>query len=143
MVILAVDYGDARTGLAVCDKGEVLASPVGVIAEWSQERCLEKVAIEAERLGAQQLVVGLPLNMDGSFGPRAEKCREFAETLGQRCSLPVELWDERCTTIAAHQVLNVTDTRGKKRKAVVDAVAAVMILEGYLAYRKNKKSEEE
>lgn len=139
MIILAVDYGDARTGLAVCDKGEMLASPVGVIAEWSQERCLEKIAAEATRLGARQLVVGLPRNMDGSYGPRAEKCRGFAEMLGQRCCLPVELWDERCTTIAAHRALNVTDTRGKKRKSVVDTVAAVMILEGYLAYRKNRQ----
>ena len=139
MVILAVDYGDARTGLAVCDKGEVLASPAGVIAEWSAERCAEKIALQAKQLGAQQLVVGLPLNMDGSFGPRAEKCRDFARMLGEVCQLPVELWDERCTTVAAHQALNVTDTRGKKRKAVVDAVAAVMILEGYLAFRKNQK----
>lgn len=142
MVILAVDYGDARTGLAVCDAGERLASPVGVVGERVLERCIEKVAAEATRLGAQQLVVGLPLNMDGSFGPRAQKCRDFAQELGCRCSLPVELWDERCTTLAAHQALNFTDTRGKKRKAVVDAVAAVMILEGYLAYRKNQASNE-
>ena len=138
MVILAVDYGDARTGLAVCDKGELLASPAGVIAERNAQRCLDKIAAEAQRLGAALLVVGLPLNMDGSFGPRAEKCRDFAARLGERCGLPVELWDERCTTVAAHQALNVTDTRGKKRKAVVDAVAAVLILEGYLAYRKNQ-----
>ena len=138
MIILAVDYGDARTGLAVCDAGERLASPAGVIGERVVERCIEKVAAQAAQLEVQQLVVGLPLNMDGSFGPRAQKCRDFAQELGRRCSLPVELWDERCTTLAAHQALNFTDTRGKKRKAVVDAVAAVMILEGYLAYRKNR-----
>ena len=138
MIILAVDYGNARTGLAVCDRGERLASPAGVSGEKGQARCIEKVVAEADRLGAERLVVGLPLNMDGSFGPRAQKCKDFAKQLGERCRLPVDLWDERCTTLAAHRALNVTDTRGKKRKAVVDAVAAVMILEGYLAFRKNQ-----
>lgn len=138
MIILAVDYGDARTGLAVCDAGERLASPAGVIAERKSEKLMDAIAETAEKSKAGLLVVGLPLNMDGSFGPRAQKCRDFASRLSKKCSLPVELWDERCTTMAAHNALNATDTRGKKRKEVVDAVAAVMILEGFLAYRRNR-----
>lgn len=137
MVILAVDYGDARTGLAVCDKSELLASPVAVIAERSRERLVEKILAQAKTLGAQQLVVGNPLNMNGTAGPRSALARELADLLRAGSGLPVALWDERSTTVSAIGILNETDVRGKKRKAVIDAVAAVLILEGYLAYRKN------
>lgn len=139
MKILAVDLGKARTGLAVCDEGEVLASPVRVVAERDWDRLAETVAGEAESLAAGRIVIGLPRNMDGSEGESARNARAFAEHLKTLCALPVVLWDERGTTITAHGYLNETDTRGKKRKAVVDAVAATVILQDYLSYRRNMK----
>lgn len=140
MIFLAVDLGKARTGLAVCDENEVLASPAGVVAEWDPERLMERIAEEAKHRGAKELVVGLPRNMDGSEGESAQNARAFAERLGKRTGLPVHLQDERGTTITAHNYLNDTDTRGKKRKAVVDAVAATVILQAYLDYRRNHRA---
>lgn len=137
MKILAVDLGKARTGLAICDQGEVLATPAGVISEWNREKLLRDVAEESEKLGAEQIVVGLPKNMDGSEGDSAQGARAFAELLRALVSVPVALQDERGTTITAHNYLNDTDTRGKKRKAVIDAVAATVILQDYLAWRRN------
>ena len=138
MKILAVDLGDARTGLACCDKTELLASPVGVVHEKDPAALLEKVADAAAQQGAGLVVVGYPKNMNNTVGERAEKCSLFAQRLGELTDLPVELWDERSTTVSAHQFLNATNTRGKKRKAVVDAVAATIILENYMAYRRLK-----
>lgn len=137
MIVLAVDLGAARTGLAVCDQNEVLASPAGVIAERDRARLAEKVAAEAEARGAGCVVVGLPRNMDGTEGESARGARAFAERLRALVPVPVELRDERGTTITAHGFLNDTDTRGRKRKAVVDAVAATVILDDYLRYRRN------
>lgn len=139
MRILAVDLGDARTGLAVCDEGERLASPVGVVHQSDWGRLAQEIAAQCQRLGAGQVVMGLPVNMDGSRGPRAQLYEKFAARLEQACGLPVVLWDERATTQSAHALLNITDTRGKKRKQVVDAVAAVLILESYLAFRANRQ----
>lgn len=137
MVILAVDYGDVRTGLAVCDPLEMLASPVGVLRQTDAEQlCAEIAEIAAERK-AERIVLGLPKNMDGTEGFRAESCRAFADLLAKKTGLSVELQDERLTTVSAHRALNMTDTRGKKRKAVVDAVSAVIILEDYLRRTKN------
>ena len=138
MVIMSVDYGDVRTGLAVCDKNEILASPVAVITENDAERLIEKIITAATERKAESFVVGLPKNMDGSEGFRAEACREFAALLGEKSGLEVTLYDERLTTVSAHNALNATNTRGKKRKAVVDAVSAVMILEDYMSFRKNR-----
>lgn len=137
MKILAVDLGKARTGLAVCDEGEVLATPAGVISEWNREKLLRNVAEKAEKLGAEQIVVGLPKNMDGSEGESAQNARAFAESLRSLVSVPISMQDERGTTITAHNYLNDTDTRGKKRKAVIDAVSATVILQDYLAWRRN------
>ena len=137
MIILAVDFGDARTGLACCDRSELLASPAGVISEMDFEVCTQKTAEAAREHRAEQIVVGYPKNMNGTIGERAEKCALFAEKLGTLAGIETVLWDERCTTVSAHRYLNQTNTRGKKRKAVVDAVAATIILESYLAYRKN------
>lgn len=137
MIIFSVDFGDTRTGYAVCDKSELIASPAGVLTERSFRLCAEKTADAAKNVRAELIVVGHPKNMDGSCGERAQKCEAFAGLLEELSGIPVVLWDERCTTVSAHQILNVTNTRGKKRKAVVDAVAAVLILESYLAYRKN------
>ena len=139
MKIMAVDLGDARTGLAVCDRTEFLASPIGVIHEYNFEKVLQKTAIASKEYDVQQIVVGLPKNMNGSIGERAEKCREFARRLGEMVDIPVLLWDERNTTVSAHQALNNTNVRGKKRKDVVDEVAATIILQSYLDYRKNQK----
>lgn len=140
MKILSVDFGDARTGLAVCDKTEFLASPLTVIQERNFNRCAEAVAAAAKEQGAELIVVGYPKNMNNTVGERAEKCKAFAELLHELTGLECVLWDERCTTVSAHNYLNSTNTRGKKRKAVVDAVAAVIILESYLGYRKNRLS---
>ena len=137
MRILAVDYGDARTGLAVCDPQELMASPAGVIQERRMERTVEQVAAAARELRAEEIVVGHPINMNGTLGPRSQLCQEFARLVGEAAGLPVRLWDERGTTVTAIRYLNQTDPRGKKRKAVVDAVAATIILENYLAWRKN------
>ena len=140
MVILAVDYGDARTGVAVCDKNEILASPVGVIAEKDAARLAKKLAEAAAERKAEAVVMGLPRNMDGSEGFRAEAVRRSAALLEEAAGLPVTLRDERLTTVSAHNYLNLADTRGKKRKQTVDAVSAVIILQEYLEYRKNRLS---
>ena len=141
MKILAVDYGDTRTGLAISDRTEFLASPVGTITERNAERLAHKVAEAVKEQGAELIVVGLPINMNGTRGPRAEKCEEFAKMLGELVECPVEMWDERSTTVTAHNILNTTNVRGKARKAVVDTVAATIILEGFMAHRRNKKKD--
>lgn len=138
MKILGVDYGDARTGLACCDKMETLATPVGVINDKNMDSVAQKTADAAKENRCELIVIGLPKNMDGSCGFRADICTEFAEKVKALTDIPVDMWDERGTTVTAHNYLNITDTRGKKRKAVVDAVAATIILENYLGYRKNK-----
>lgn len=137
MIILSVDYGRARTGLAVCDKNEMLASPAGVITEYNMDKLAAKVTDAAREKKAELIVLGLPRNMDGSEGGSAQNVREFARMLGDLSGIEVVLRDERCTTVTAHNYLNMTDTRGKKRKAVVDSVAAVIILEDYLTFRRN------
>jgi len=137
MKIMAVDLGDARTGLAVCDRTEFLASPIGVIHARMPDEILSQVAAASQEYDVGMIVVGHHKNMDGSEGDRAKKAEAFAQELRSRVQIPVELWDERQTTVSAHKALNVTNTRGKDRKAVVDAVAAVIILESYLLYRKN------
>lgn len=139
MRIMSVDFGDSRTGIAVCDKSEMLASPLTVITEYNFERCAEKVAELAKKEQAELIVVGYPKNMNNTIGERAEKCQKFAELVSEQSGISAELWDERSTTVTAHNYLNETNVRGKKRKAVVDAVAATIILETYLAYRKNHK----
>ena len=140
MKILAVDYGDTRTGLAVSDNLEFLASPVGTLTERNAQRLAQKVADSAKEQGAKLIVVGLPINMNGTRGPRAEKCEEFAAMLRELVDCPVEMWDERSTTVTAHNILNTTNVRGKARKAVVDTVAATIILESYLDHRRKSKT---
>jgi putative Holliday junction resolvase len=137
MRIMGVDYGDARTGIAVCDKGQMLASPVCVINCGGVKNILAKTAEKAKELGAELIVVGCPKNMNGTLGPRAEKSKEFSEMLAQATGLEVKMWDERCTTVAAGVYMDMTDTHGKKRKKVIDAAAATIILQDYLDYLKN------
>lgn len=139
MRILSVDFGDARTGIAVCDKGELLASPVSVITEYHFDVLAEKIAQQAKEQKAEMIVVGNPLNMDGTSGDRSRKAHELSKILEELTGLEVVMWDERRTTVTAASFLNETNVRGKKRKAVIDAVSAVIILEGYLAYRKNHR----
>ena len=138
MIIMSVDLGKARTGIAISDSGESFAFPKTVITEYNTEKLVKKVAALANEYGAELIVVGYPKNMNGSLGSRAEECKEIAERIGLTSGKKTVLWDERCTTVSAHTALNFTDTRGKKRKEVIDAVAAVIILEDYLKYRKNR-----
>lgn len=139
MKILAVDYGDTRTGIAVSDRTEFLATPVATITERNAQRLAQKVADAVKEQGAELIVVGLPINMNGTKGPRAEKCEAFAQMLRELVECPVNMWDERSTTVTAHNILNTTNVRGKARKAVVDTVAATIILESYLEYRRKNK----
>lgn len=132
MRILAVDLGLARTGLAISDESGFLASPVGTIAEKDLDTLGDKVADIAREQQATEIVVGHPRNMDGSCGESAERAEAFAQALGEKTGLPIHLWDERMTTVSAIGYLNQTNTRGKKRKAVVDTVAATIILQNYL-----------
>ena len=134
--ILAVDYGDARTGIAISD---LLCSIVGsttVIHSRNQEKTLNEILRLVNENSVGEIVVGLPKNMDGTEGVRAELCREFAGKLEQATGLKVALWDERRTAVEAHNILSQHNYHGKKRKNTVDAVAASLILEGYLAFRK-------
>ncbi len=137
MIIMSVDLGKARTGIAVCDKTEFLASPYMVIFEKSPQKLLQKTAQCAEDTNAELIVVGLPKNMDGSEGESAQNARAFAEQLRKITGIETVMQDERGTTITAHNYLNTTNTRGKKRKNVVDEVAAVIILQNYLDKRRS------
>lgn len=136
MRILAVDLGLQRTGVAICDEREVLASPVGTVTEHNRDRLLEKVAALAAEQKAAYLVVGHPRNMDGTRGESARRAEEFAAALSEKTGLDYTLWDERLTTVSAIGFLNETNTRGKKRKAVVDTVSAVIILQDFIDSRK-------
>ena len=135
---MAVDFGDARTGLAVCDRTEFLASPIGTITEKSFMQAVKKVAIAAQEYEVGKIVVGYPRNMDGSEGSRAQKCADFAQKLRELVPVEVELFDERCTTVMAHQYLSENNVTGKKRREIVDEVAATIILESYLEAQKNR-----
>lgn len=138
MVIISVDYGDKRTGIAVCDKLEMLASPVSVITEWNQDVLANKIVEIANEKKAEQIVVGLPKNMDGTMGFRSEACKALGELLKSLTEIPIVYWDERLTTVSAHRILSENNVRGKKRKNVVDAVAADIILQDYIDSRKNR-----
>lgn len=135
MKIMAIDYGDARTGIAISD---LLCSIVGsttVIHSRNSQKTLLEINRIATENSVGEIVMGLPKNMDGTEGPRAQLCREFAAEVEKVTGLPVKLWDERRTTVEAHNILSAHNYHGKKRKNTVDAVAAALILEGYLAFR--------
>lgn len=137
MRIMGVDFGDARTGIAVSDEAGFLASPVCVIKETSFNETIKKAAKLAAEYSVGQIVVGYPKNMNGTIGERAEKSKRFAKRLEAATGVPVKLWDERCTTMSAAVYMNATDTRGKKRKNNIDAAAAAIILQDYLDYLRN------
>ena len=132
MRIMAVDLGLARTGLALSDLSGSLASPIGVLNERDEQRLLERVAAAAREHEATEVVVGHPRNMDGTRGESAQRAEAFVERLSALIEAPVCLWDERMTTVSAIGYLNTTNVRGAKRKQVVDAVAATIILQDYL-----------
>lgn len=134
MRVLAIDYGDARTGIAVSDLSGTIVGQTTVIHSRRPERTAEEIARLIRESGAQRVVMGFPRNMDGSEGPRAALYREFAALVTEKCGMEVVLWDERRTTVEAHQILSDCNYHGKKRKNTVDAVAASLILEGYLSF---------
>ena len=136
MRIMAIDYGDAHTGIAISDPTGFLTGFSTVITAYRPEVVVDNIVKLVQEHGVEELVLGHPINMDGTRGPRSEKAQAMAELLREATSLPVVLWDERRTTIDAHQILMNRCKNAKKRKKVVDAVAASLILEGYLTYKK-------
>lgn len=133
--IMGIDYGDARTGVALSDLMCSIVGATCVVPSRNREKAMVDLIRIAKENEVGQIVVGLPKNMDGTEGSRAELCREFAEELGRATGLPVVMWDERRTTVEAHNILSQHNYHGQKRKNTVDAVAASLILEGYLAFR--------
>ena len=136
MIILGVDYGDVRTGLAVCDKFEMMASGAGCIKAEGFRRAAEGVAARARELKAELIVVGNPVNMDGSEGERSVKCKEFAAYVSELSGIPAEMYDERLTTVSAHRYLSASGLDSRKHKKHVDELSAQLILEDFLAVRK-------
>jgi len=134
MRIMAVDFGDARTGIAVSDESMTLSGDAWVVQNKSMTDTAQTIASEAAKRGVSRIVVGHPKNMNGSIGPRAEKSAQLAEHIRSLCDVEVELWDERLTTMSAHRILSDTGKYGKKRKKIIDAVAASLILENYMAF---------
>lgn len=130
--IIAIDYGDARTGVAISDLTGTMTGDALTIEEWNAERLAQRLAFLAKERDGGLFILGLPKNMDGTEGPRAEKARQFAELLKDASGLEVKFWDERRTTIEAHSILHATGKKEKKHKGKVDAVAASLMLEGYL-----------
>ena len=136
MKIMAIDYGDAHTGVAISDATGTLAGFSTTIDAYRADRLAEAIGQLIAQHGVTELVLGYPKNMDGTLGPRAEKAAAFGEMLKEATGLPLTLWDERRTTIGAHQILFNNGKNAKKRKKTVDAVAAALMLEGYLSFRK-------
>lgn len=137
MRIMAIDYGDAHTGIAISDPTGFLAGYTTTIDAYRPEVVADRIAALAKEYGVEELVLGHPKNMDGTLGPRAEKAAAMGDLLRSVTGLPVVLWDERRTTIDAHQILMNGGKNAKKRKKTVDAVAASLILEGYLTFKKS------
>ena len=135
MKIMAIDYGDAHTGVAVSDRTGSIVGFSTVITAYRPDAVIERLRALIAEHGAEELVLGHPINMDGTRGPRAEKAEAFAEQLREATGLPVTLWDERRTTVDAHNILAANGKRAKERKKTVDAVAAALMLEGYLRFR--------
>lgn len=132
MKVLAIDLGDVRTGVAISDMTRSLAGPLCVINQRDRSLLANEIARIVQREGVSEIVVGLAKNMDGSEGSSAQKCREFGNVISELTGLKAIMLDERGTTITAHNYLNMTDTRGKKRKQAIDSVAAVIILQNHL-----------
>ena len=138
MRIMAIDYGDAHTGVAISDPTGFMTGYATVINAYRPEVVAEQISALAREYGVEELVLGHPINMDGTRGPRSEKALAMKALLEETTALPVALWDERRTTIDAHQILMNNGKNAKKRKKTVDAVAASLILEGYLTFKKSR-----
>ena len=136
MRIMAIDYGDARTGVAISDLLCTLVGSATVVPSRNTEKAIADIVRLAQENQVGEIVVGLPKNMDGTLGPRAEKCAAYADTLREATGLSVTLWDERRSTVEAHAILFNNGKNGKQRKKTVDAVAASLMLEGYLTRRR-------
>lgn len=136
MKIMSVDYGDARTGIAFCDKNEILASAYCTVEEAYLPKLIDKLKKIIDEQKPELVVVGIPRNMDGSYGFRAEKCRRLGEEISEKIGIDVDYEDERLTTVIAQNVLSANNVRGKKRKERVDSVSAVIILQSYIDKRK-------
>ena len=136
MRVMGIDYGDARTGVAISDLLCSIVGSTAVVPSRNREKAMADIVRLAKENEVGEIVVGLPKNMDGTEGPRAELCRSFARELEEASGLPVAMWDERRTTVEAHNILSAHNYHGQKRKNTVDAVAASLILEGYLAFKK-------
>lgn len=132
MRIMGIDYGDARTGLAVSDAMNILVGEAWTVNQWDANALADEIIRQAVARGIERFVLGLPKNMDGTEGARAEKCREFAALLGSKTDIPIIMWDERRSSIEAHAILHANGKKEKKHRKTVDAVAASLILEGYL-----------
>ncbi len=143
MHVMAIDYGDARTGVAISDPTGLLAGYTTVIASWKQDVVVEQLLRLITEHQVDELVLGYPKNMNDTRGDRAAKSEALAAILRERTGLPLTLWDERLTTVDAHRILSENGRRGKKRKQTVDAVAATLILEGYLGRKRNQREREE
>ena len=139
MRILGVDYGDSRIGLSVCDEMEILASPLATIKSLSMKKNIDSVSDIAKRENVSLIVVGLPLNMDGSEGERAGKSRAFGRVLERVSAIKVEYFDERLTSVEAEEIMQSVGVKKDKRKNIVDRIAAQLILQSYIDANKNKK----
>ena len=138
MRILGIDYGDARTGLSISDPSGFLAGSPSVIHEWNYAKLVDKLVAFIQENKIEEIVLGHPKNMDGTVGPRAEKCETLAKELEERTGLHVVLWDERRTTVTAHEILHRSGKKEKKHRQNVDAVAATLILQGYLDFKRRQ-----
>ena len=136
---LGVDYGDVRTGLAECDVSGLLAGPIGTISEGGMRNTAVRVAKEAEARACKKIIIGLPKNMNGSEGSRADTVKAFAKILSELTSIPIDFYDERMTTMEAYRFLDSTATYGKKRKNAIDTLSAEIILQGYIDKERNLK----
>lgn len=132
MKIMSIDYGDVRTGIAMSDALGMLASPYTVIKESYQPKLVDKLIDIINKEHPQKIVIGLPRNMDGTYGYRCDECKSLGDAIKDKCDIEITFEDERLTTVMAHNALSVNNVRGQKRKDVVDAVSAVMILQSYL-----------
>jgi putative Holliday junction resolvase len=137
---LGVDYGDKRTGLAECDVSGMLASGIATISEGGMRKTAVRVAREAESRSCKKIVIGLPKNMDGTLGERADVVRAFAALLAEETSIPIDFYDERMTTMVAYRFLGETGTFGKRRKAAVDTLSAEIILQNYIDRERAEKN---
>ncbi len=136
MRIMSIDYGDVRTGVAICDKNEILASPYCVITEKDRKKLVNKISDIITNENVSKAVIGLPRNMDGSYGYRCDECHALGDTLAEVSQIPVFYQDERLTTVMANDILSENNVNAKKRKKNVDALSAVLILESFLKSNK-------